>query len=317
MADKVNLSGFIGKARINQKAVIFTICVVVSVVFWVFTSLSRNYETRIAIPVSYRNLPFTREVEGELPKSLEFHFKGSGFDLFRTHLRNIPDSIIVDVAAAFDKNHQLHLPTLNLKNQFPGDLKAYKIVPEIIAPEIRQRSSKKVPVLVKTQLSFKNRFGLAGNIVVKPDSIELAGAEAVLSNVNRVETETIVINDIYKNEFGSIRLEKNLPEGITISNPYVYFYVPVEEYTEGSFDILVDLPVSQQSRVVLLPQKVRVTYMAPLKYFENIKSSDFKATTSVPLNQHPERLEVRLEKRPKGIGRVKVEPELIDYFIQE
>ena len=317
MAEKGILTGLINVLRLNQKAVIFTTCVLLSMVFWLFTSLSRTYETRIGIPVSYRNLPFTQQVQGELPTTLEFHFKGTGFDLFRTHLRNRPDSVIIDVSKALDKEHQFKLSTLTLRNQFPGDTKAFKIVPELIAPNLNQRSSKRVPVHFNAQLSFRNRFGKAGNVILSPDSIDLAGDSAVLEKINFITSESVQLSDIEKNHFGSARLLRNLPKGVTASKDYIYFYIPVQEYTEGTFEIAVELPVSQRNRVTLIPEKVKVSYMAPLIYFKNIKPSDFILTAEIPRSSYPQRLEVKLVKTPPHLGKVKIDPELIDYFIHQ
>jgi len=311
------LDRIINTTRLNQKAVIFITCVFLSIVFWVFTSLSRVYETRISIPVSYRNIPFTRNVEGELPASLDFHFKGTGFELARTHLRNQPDSIAIDVSAAIDKKNQLRLSTLTLKNQFPGDIKAYKITPEIIAPDLSQRSSKRVPVNVISQITFKNRFGQGGKIIVRPDSVDIAGAADLLTGIQEIKTENIVLNDVAGNYFGSSMLIKSLPKGVTVSSKYVYFYVPVEEYTEGTFDVPVELPMSQRGRVTLFPPVVKVVYMVPLKYFDRVKSSDFKASTEIPSSYFPDLLEVTLQKTPHFLGKIQIQPDLIDYYIQE
>ncbi len=317
MAKTGILSRIINTTRHHQKAVIFSICVLLSIVFWVFTSLSREYETRISIPVSYRNIPFTRHIEGELPTKLDFHFKGSGFDLARTHLRSQPDSIFIDVSAAIDKKNQLRLTTITLNNQFPGELKAYKITPEIIAPDLSQRSSKRVPVNVISQISFKNRFGQEGKIIVRPDSVDIAGAAELLTGIHQLKTEKIVLNEVAGNYFGSAKLLKGLPKGVTVSSKYVYFYVPVEEYTEGSFDIPVELPMSQRGRVTLFPPTVKVVYMVPLKYFDRVTSSDFRATAEIPASSFPDLLEVKLQKTPYFLGKIQIQPDLIDYYIQE
>lgn len=317
MAKTGILNRIINTTRLNQKAVIFIICVLLSIVFWVFTSLSRVYETRISIPVSYKNIPFTRHVEGELPARLDFHFRGSGFELARTHLRNQPDSISIDVSAAINKQNQLQLATITLKNQFPGDVKAYKITPEIIAPDLSQRSSKRIPVIVNSQITFQNRFGQGGKIIIRPDSVDIAGAADLLSGIHEVKTENIVLNDVAGNYFGSAMLIKTLPKGVTVSSKYVYFYVPVEEFTEGTFDVPVELPMSQRSRVTLFPPVVKVVYMVPLKYFDRVKSSDFRATAEIPSTNFPDMLEVTLQKTPHFLGKIQIQPDLIDYYIQE
>ncbi len=317
MAETGLLNRILRATQLNQKAVIFIICCLLAIVFWVFTSLSRVYETKISIPVSYKNIPFTRHVEGELPSRLDFHFKGTGFELARTHFRNRPDSILIDVTASLNKKHQLQLSTITLRNQFPGDVKAYKITPETIAPDLSQRSSKRIPVNVNSEITFKNRFGQGGKIIVKPDSVDVAGDANLLVGIAKIETENIVLSEVEGNFFGSARLVGSFPKGVTISSKYVYYYIPVEEFTEGTFDIPVELPVSQKGSVILIPPTVKVSYMVPLKYFDKVKSSDFKAITEIPTSNYPDLLEVTLLKTPHFLGRIQIQPNLIDYYIQE
>ncbi len=286
-------------------------------IFWLFTSLSRDYETVITIPVNYKNIPFTRNFNGELPKDLEFHFKGSGFDLFTTHIRKRPDSINIDISRFIDKSQKFSVSTISLRNQFPGELKAYRVTPEVIAPDLINRSSKRVPVVLLANIDFKNRFGPAGKTIVRPDSIDLAGPDSLLDKVSAVYTDHIVLKDIATNHFAGIKLNNQLPKGVVASQPYVYYYVTVQEYSEGNFNVPIDLPVSQRSRITLLPKTVKVSFLAPLKEFNSLRPSDFKVVTEVPFPQMPQRLELRLEKYPSKLRKVRLEPELADYLIHE
>ncbi|MBL0073678.1 MAG: hypothetical protein IPP34_18490 [Bacteroidetes bacterium] len=106
----------------NQKAWIFFSCLLLAIVFWVFTSLSRNYETSIVIPISYRNIPFSHHSDNNLPKLLEFRFSGSGFELFRVHLRDAPDSISIDVGKLLNGSKIGIFRLLNLEINFPANM---------------------------------------------------------------------------------------------------------------------------------------------------------------------------------------------------
>jgi hypothetical protein len=293
------------------------VCFFIAMIFWVFTSLSRNYESVISIPVSYKNIPFTRNLQGELPQNLEFHFKGTGFQLFATHIRKRPDSVIVDIGSQLDKSPKLKLSTIAFRNQFPGEPKAFKVTPEIIAPDLTNRAGKRIPVLFQSKISFRNRYNQLGHTIISPDSVDLSGPDSLLNSITSISTENIIINDVARNVFGSVRLTKTFPPGIVVSNPYVYYYISVEEYTEGTVAIPIDLPVSQRSRVTLIPHSVTVTYMAPVRLFNAIRPTDFKVSTEVPFPDMPQRLELQLKKYPLLLKKVRLEPELVDYLIHE
>ena len=279
--------------------------------------MSRVYESTQTIPVSYQNIPFTQYTQGGLPSHLDFHYRGSGFELFMVHTRWRPDSIVVDVKESINENNQLNLPSLNLRNQLPGELKAFRVIPEFISQSFTTRSGKRVPVIAKTSFSFRNRFAQSGRLVLTPDSIDIAGSDEILATINAIQTEVIKIDDIHENVFGSVHLSKELPAGVALSEPYIYYYLTVEEYTEGEFDIPVELPVAQRRRVTLLPPVVKVRFQADLNHFRNIKASDFQVVTMVPLPDQPAQLTVELKRHPANIKKIRLEPRVIDYLLSE
>ena len=162
------------RLRLNQKAAIFLLCFLLSMVFWIFTSLSKDYETHITIPVNYRNMPFTKYFDGDLPATVDLFFRGTGFKLAGVHLRDRPDSILVDVSAFSKNKNQLNFQTIALKNQFPGELKPFKVTPEVIHAGLNSRLSKKVPVKLVSQVTFRQRFEPREMIRLEPESVEIA-----------------------------------------------------------------------------------------------------------------------------------------------
>lgn len=293
------------------------VCLVIATVFWVFTSLSRIYETILSLPVQYRNLPFARYPDRGLPTAIDFHFKGTGFELARLNLRNIPDSIIVDLAAFSGYPVSIQASTLALRDQLPGDLKAIRVSPDQLSASFIQRLSKKVPVILEQRLSFSSRFALTTRPILRPDSIEIAGQPDVLSRINAVHTQTLTLTDIRKSLFGAAVIDTGRTKGVSLSKDFVFYYLPVSEYTEGIVEIPVELPVAQRSRITLLPEKVRISYLAPLQRFPNIRPSDFRVSAQVPFPEPPAALGVTVTSVPYGVREVKVNPPIVDYLVHE
>jgi len=305
------------RLKLNHKTAIFILCVILASVFWVFTSLSKEYETQITIPVNYRNIPFTKYFDSELPKELEYHFRGTGFRLARVHFRNRPDSIIVDVSAHSNQKQQLQFQTIALKNQFPGEFKPYKITPENITAGFNSRLSKKVPVRLISQISFRSRFQPIGPMQLLPDSIELAGPAELLAKISEVKTTRLNAIDVSSSKKGRIHLDSSTYAGLASSTSEILYYLPVEEFTEGVMEIPVELPVSQRSRVMIMPGTVKVTFAAALSDFPDIKNIDFRIETEVPVSDLPSKLAVRVRKQPASVRIIRIEPEFLDYLVQK
>lgn len=279
--------------------------------------MSREYETVVTVPVSYRNLPITKQVEGNLPHELEFYFKGSGFEMAGVHLNKKPDSILVDLTEFIGISKPGSIRTLNLSDQFKGDLKPFQVQPDEIAPGIASRKGKKVPVKFTADLRFRERFGKSGKIVLRPDSVDIAGPEATLEKIQSITTEPIVLNDLHKDYFGGASLKTGNISGLQVSPAYIHYFIPVEEYTEGSMTIPIYLPISQKGKVQLLTSDITVTYQVELSKYSTVRADDFKATAQVPFPETPPNIEVQLKKYPAYVHNIHWKPRYVEYLVKE
>ncbi len=305
------------RLRLNQKAAIFLVCFLLSVVFWVFTSLSKEYETQIRIPVKYRNIPFTKYFDSTLPTHVDFLFRSTGFRLTGVHLRDRPDSVIIDVATLPKNQSGLNFQTIALRDQWDGDLKPYKVIPESIKAGFNFRKSRKVPIRLISEITYRQRFEPIGNITLEPDSVDIAGPENILSKTNEIKTMPLIINDVFTIKQGELDLDKTSYSGLAGSVSKVHYHLSVEEYTEGMVEVPIRLPVSQRSNITLLPNTAKITYTAPLSFFSQIKKDDFSLVTELPASGQPAKLPVRLHTQPDKARILSIDPEFIDYLINK
>lgn len=289
------------------------VCLALAALFWLLNSLSRNFETTLTRPLTYHHLPFSSDLNQGLPKEVIFHFRGSGFSLFHLHFRDQPDSIIVDLNGQVDGRTDV----ATLSRQLITDLKPVSVEPQIILPGLTYKNQKTVPVRVTSNLQYRSRFAGAGPMILKPDSITISGPAGDLDKVSEVKTESIQLSDIHQHMFGSVYIKKDLPYSVSLSHLYVYYYLAVEEFTEGVFSIPVELPPSQKGRINLMPPVVQVRFTVELKQYPKIKPSDFRVTATVPLELMPSSVNVEITRQPKGITNVRVEPSTLNYLVKE
>jgi hypothetical protein len=232
-------------------------------------------------------------------------------------MRDRPDSIVIDIAAFPRSPSGLNFQTMALREQWTGDLKPYRITPEIIKAGFNYRKSRKVPVRLISQIDFRQRFEPIGNIILVPDSVEIAGPENLLNKTNEVHTTPLILKDVFNMKQGDLELDKKSFTGLASSVSRIHYQLPVEEYTEGVAEVTIELPVSQRNSVTLIPNSVKITYTAPLSYFSQIHQDDFSVTTELPSAGTPSKLEVHLENQPSQARIISVEPEFIDYLIHK
>jgi hypothetical protein len=317
LLNKLN-NWLISHSRINHKGLVFSVCVMLSVVFWLVTSLSRSYESSLVVPVRYENFPLNRNVEDDLPSHLEFMYQGTGFELMGIYLRKKPDSIVVDIGKAISKNGRINLPSITLRNQIPGDLKAQKVLPEYISPGVTVRRGKRVPVtLTIERFQFRERFAPLGKTVLIPDSVDVAGPDDILRQIHSVPTMPVNVTDIHSDYFAGVHMDTRLPEGVRISPAYIHFYVPVEEFTEAIAEIPVHPPPALPKNAELIPAMVKVIYQVPLSRFETINSADFTAVAEFSDNELTGPLQVRVTRSPFHARDIRLDPPFVDYLYRE
>lgn len=174
--------------RTNWRAVV--LCVLASVLFWIFNSLNKQYATNIKFPLLFEFDGEKYAIAAPLPKFVTLKVTGSGWDLFRkrvglkkqpvifslerpNEIQKIVGSTMAPRLASQVGKLQINFvvtDTLHLKID-KKDFHRYKLVPDL------------------TDLRFRNVYGRTSPIVVLPDSVRLEGTELILHTL----TDSIVL----------------------------------------------------------------------------------------------------------------------------
>ncbi len=308
----------------SNRGMVFLVFVMISAAIWVLNNLNEVHSTSINIPLKLTNIPVYSELNNTTPDVLEITLTGKGFDLIGLHWGNQNDPVVIDVGklTAGGQHTGRHvISTLHLiSNQWreDGKLLPVTVEPDSLILDLSPRSSKKVPVRSNVTARSNSPYGIRGGVILKPDSLLLIGPSETLNSIAFVETETLEIKELTTEKFGAVSVRIPAEKEIVIPQNYVWFYVNAEEYTEGSFEIPVTLPVSQKNKLELLPSAVSVSFTAPVNIFHSINESDFQVAGKLPEDENnwPSSLEVFVTRTPLGIRNLKVEPRIIDYYVK-
>ena len=84
------------KSRNSVASKKFTLFILVSVVFWFLTKLSKEYDDTVSFKVEYKYLPTDKLLQEEPAKRIDIHIKATGFKLISAGL--FPPKINVDAS---------------------------------------------------------------------------------------------------------------------------------------------------------------------------------------------------------------------------
>ncbi|MEO5570291.1 MAG: CdaR family protein [Bacteroidia bacterium] len=312
----------------NQQAVIFSICLLIAIFFWTITALNKTFTASVSIPVVYKNIPLSFQMQKPLPAAISLDIEAKGFDLMSNNFIKKNKELTVDFNSQDLRNSDLKTHTSIateklLKQLISAPDPAYRVVriaPDSILMDYSKKFTRKIPVKLNVELNFRKQFFNSGQPILKPDSLELAGPEEEIKKISSIETEKITFNNINQNLFFSAPVVNPGNDKIILAAKKVWVFIPVREFTEGKVTIAMRKIYYQNKPVTLIPDKISITYHASLKTFSQIGADDFEVEidqAARSLENNGNKLQVKIVKFPKGAQIISVQPELVDYLIEK
>ena len=322
-----SLTEFI-KARLNRRSVAFFLCLLLSGLFWLLTSLSKEYVDEIEIPVSYENYPENLLLVNKPTEIVKAEVKGFGFDLL-WHWLNFEK---VDIEIAADPNslksivrngarvHYVLTEDKTGKLDKLGDeqLEILSIKPDTLYLNFKPLFTKSIPVKLDAEISHLKQFGADGAPIIEPSEIEVSGLKELVSEIDVILTEPQSWTDLDESITAEVNLvNDNDPRLVRYSTEKVSVALNVVEFTEGTVTVPITV-VSGSRSVKVFPSEVEVKYQVPLSDYEDVKPEMFEA--EVVLNKESEKqslLTVSLTKSPTQVRQIRINPVQVEYIVQK
>lgn len=239
-------------------------CLALSASIWLIHNLSHMQTDVVSVSlIAESNIP-GRAARSSDAVSMTARCKTSGFRLLYLGRKSKPISV------RFDPDDLLHEDG----DYFSiSSAQMYRYVNDIFGPgagvesflfdKLRFRFirelNKKVPVRVVSTLGFRPQYMQSGEFRVQPDSVLAYGPADLLSNIESVNTVSIVRSDVKGSLHGEIALDA--PEGIRLSDNTVSWAVEVSRYVELEAELpVIGRNVPAGSVFSIYPSKARVVF---------------------------------------------------------
>lgn len=309
----------------NQRLAVFMICLVIATILWTLNALSKNYTTSISYPVRYINLPDNKFIINDPPKQLDMRVNGHGFTLLRHKMRLAFTPVALDISTILEEQgiqsrggYTIVPSTVldRISGQISSDLQILDVKPAGISLVFDSLETRQVPVKPDINIQFRSRFDVAGKISTRPGTVEITGPRAIIETVDTLYTRRRILKSVDKDIIKEIPLI--FPKEIKSKTEKVTLLVPVDEFTEKSFQVPIRIDSLPSDRVVrLFPQEVTLHFSAGLKHYSLItpESFDFYVKNSDLQSGHIS-LPIYTGKVPDGIKSLKIYPLHVEYLIE-
>jgi len=310
----------IRRRLLNKKVGTFLICLGIASLLWVVHALNRNYKYNLKIPVTFTNLPSNKLIVGELPETLDVEIKASGLKLLFISLKQLNEPIEIDFNTlktnAKSQAYSIRNGNFNITSSINFDVDVLKIRPDTLFFSSSKGRTKLVPIKLNLKTIFSPGYSITSKPSITPAYVSVTGDSLELNKIDTVYTQAVSLKNIHENYSENISLKKT-SDAVNYNIKDVNLNFNVDRLTEATIKIPIHiLNKTTNEKIKLLPDVATITYLVPMKDYDNIQANSFRAV----VNYHDmvakrNKLKVELSASPSEVKVLKIEPKEISYLI--
>jgi hypothetical protein len=261
---------------VKNKIPLLIISIAFSVIIWGTISLSEEYYANVNVPLRVIGFPNGFSIGSEIPENITIKLRGIGWKLFAV---NIGKDVTYNISVSGDSGFvQIKLMDHLTDNRWMlSELDIIDIVPNSLSFSIERRIKKKLPIVADLNLEFKAGYGLAKQVVLEPDSVEIDGPQSVVNSLTEIKTKEIKLSSLDKLIIKNISFIY-LP-GTSYGTKFVSVNLDVQRIVDKQFDDInvevLDVPPDRD--VILLPNKISCNVRGGIEILGKLEKNQFRA----------------------------------------
>ena len=300
----------------RKKLNIFIASVIFAVILWGSISLSDIFYTNVDVKLTLTNLPSGYTTGSPLPEKIQLRVKGQGWRLVSI---NVGPETEFRVSVGGDSGiHNLNLYNYLESNRWLlSDVEIINILPDSIRFFVERINSKKLPVISGLELEYKPGYGLASDIIFKPDSVVVTGPFSLVRTMNEIKTVDKSLSPLDSRT----ETEVDLPRmnGFVYNVNLIEVILDIQRIVDKQFDNIevnvLDIPPRKE--VVLLPNKIGFNVRGGIEILGKLKPDQFRAFIRYQsLVQDTTGSVIPILELPKNVTIQFVKPDRLRYVIR-
>jgi len=301
---------------VRKKLNIFIASVIFAVILWGSISLSDIFYTNVDVKLTLTNFPQGYTTGSLLPEKIQLRVKGQGWRLVSINVG--PETEFrVSVGGDSGMNNLNLYDYLESNRWLLSDVEIINILPDSIRFFVERIISKKLPVISGLELEYKPGYGLASDIVFKPDSVVVSGPFSILKKMGEIKTTDKTLSPLDSRT----ETEVNLPSmnGFNYSANLIEVILDVQRIVDKQFEnIIVDvIDIPSRKEVVLLPNKIGFNVRGGIEILGKLKPEQFRAFIRYQsLVQDTTGSVIPFLELPKNVTLQFVKPDRLRYVIR-
>ena len=314
------------KRRRSRELFIFLVFVLLSATFWFVQSLQRRFTYTLHIPVVYDSIPPEVGMQTKLPEYIEVSLEDEGGHLLEYTTRGL-----APIRLRLQRDHQviagfsLSASALSgeVRSRLATSARVISISPTSINATAYRRQRKVLPITLGSLPQVATGYAI-GDIELTPAEITVFASGKALDTLTTILTAPFEEHMLKATTTTKVRLL--LPDGVYASTNVVQVHVPVEQLTEQTFTLPVEVTGAPEGFVLLpLPRVATIQLTLPRSRYKDIKPEELKIAVAYPdlvtagnaSGEAPRQLPITLVQKPDWLKHYRLTPDRVQYVIEE
>jgi len=313
---------FIKLTKVERKRfLVLTTCMLIAIAAWLFMALNNKYPYTVKTVLKYNNIPQKKAFHPLQSDTVDLQVEGTGWQLLFARLRIKPQSIAISLEKLNNRNFILFSEQLyNVNNQLETSQKIISVKPDTLYFDFSEKTVKRVPVKLVSDIGFVKQYGISNPIEITPDYVTISGPEEELNKIKEWKTDSLNLQDVQSTAKSMVGMTQSKMKNVSIFPASVEVKVPVDEFTEKVLDIPLKVVNNREYySVKLYPRKVKITFLVALSKYNQVNEDFIEAV--VDMNEWKElnhnRLRVKIVRFPDFCKLIQIVPGKVDFIIEK
>lgn len=194
-------------------------------------------------------------------------------------------------------------------------IKGVSVKPDSIQVTVPVKKIKNVPINLKLQGNLSSE-GNIKSIIPIPDTIDIAGDEKVVSNINALDTENIDVSNLYNKDTSEVKVV--IPQGVTLvnSNGTIKLKINLDKIVQKDFNLNIQTKnLGNNYAVSLDTDKVSITVSGSETVINNLKPENIECYVDLNSLSEGEHVANVIVNLPSGISKIAQNPPTVKAVI--
>jgi len=290
-----------------------------AVALWLSINMGYEYQTVVSVHLVLENIKPNRSLAKPVPPTVNVKVHASGWQLVGLYF--VPNvRYVLDISDISNRFNFVTSKDIVERLKLPQGIQTVDIKPDTIMVVLDDKIKKTVPVEPVVAMTFREGYGVVGDIESIPDSITLTGAKDLLDKIDRWQTDPLVFSGLKSDVNARVGVSDTMSFSITPFPAAVTVQIDVQPIAEKSFKgIPVEVNQVPGNRlVVLIPPKIDIIVRGGIEQVAAVEREDFSSYIdykSILLDTtgsiHP------VVTTPKDIKIVRQDPERLQYVVRK